>query len=471
MNEEKNTLQADGLEQGNAVSGNQTLSGGIDAKSAQKADKKLRARLKGKGKRKWIILAVVLIVAAVILKMCMGGPKDMGLPVTTTPLSKGEISETLSIKAPLQGTESVEVASSIHSEVVQLNVAEGDRVSKGQVLAVLNAEDIRTEIKKAETSYQQAQSSYNESIKDEQKGYDKAKQDYQTAKTDYERKKNLYDEGAITQSELETAKNSMDDAKRTMDGYNTSGGKVVGSASSRATIETARLDLEQKRKQLSDATITSPIDGTVTRVNVMVGRFADDTEDKKPMFVIENIDRLELEGSVSEYDVGKVEVGQKAIISADILGGETVTGTVSRISPTGELKEGSTTERVVPVKIMLDGANSKLISGISAKAEIIIAEKQDVFVVPAGAVTQNPDGTTSIATVTPENTLHLLPVTVGVESTTMAEISGEGLTEGLQIVDALPEGAMEGMPVTNMSAAAGGADAEAGGATSAAIAE
>lgn len=61
-------------------------------------------------------------------------------------------------------------------------------------------------------------------------------------------------------------------------------------------------------------------------------------ENDAPLFVIENLDNLELEIKVSEYTIGKVAVGQEAEISADILNGETVHGEVISISPTGEEK-------------------------------------------------------------------------------------------------------------------------------------
>lgn len=61
-------------------------------------------------------------------------------------------------------------------------------------------------------------------------------------------------------------------------------------------------------------------------------------ENDAPLFVIENLDNLELEIKVSEYTIGKVAVGQEAEISADILNGETVHGEVISISPTGRRK-------------------------------------------------------------------------------------------------------------------------------------
>ena len=101
-----------------------------------------------------------------------------------------------------------------------------------------------------------------------------------------------------------------------------------------------------KRQQLENAEIKSPIDGTVVRVNTKVGRFADTTENDVPLFVIENLDVLEMKINVSEYSIGQIKKGQEAVITADILNGREVKGVVTDISPTGEEKGGGSTERV-----------------------------------------------------------------------------------------------------------------------------
>lgn len=400
--------------------------------------KKLNGLWSGKKKIFWLLL-VVLIVVLVVVKSC-GSSQPVGVQVSTMPLAKGSLQSTLSLKAPLEGTESIEVASSLHNEIVEIRVKEGDTVAAGQVLAVLDTGDINTQIQMAEADLQAAEANYNDAVASNQRSLAKAQQDYETAKTNYERNKVLYQEGAISQSELETYENAMKDAQREINNYSSQ------SESNQAAVASAQLALQEKREALNDAVITSPIAGTVTRVNVNVGRFADDTEDGKPMFVIENLSQLQLEGSVSEYDIGKLQVGQEATISADILGDETVRGEVTRISPTGELKEGSTSERVVPVIITLTETNPKLIAGISATADIVIGEKEDIFVVPMSAIIQNADGSTAVATVE-NNLLKLVPVTVGLESDIQSEISSEGLTEGMTIITTPPEGAVDGMPV------------------------
>ena len=172
---------------------------------------------------------------------------------------------------------------------------------------------------------------------------------------------------------------------------------------------------------------------------------------EKPMFIVENLDQLEMELQVSEYSVGDISVGLPVEITADILDGRTVKGTVSSISPTGEEKVGSgSTERVVPTTVTIDDPKSGLIAGITARATVVTERAEDVFKIPSSAILTEEDGGKQIAVLKEgTNLVHLIPVTTGVESdleTEIAAAAGEELTEGMTVLLS-PEGLSEGMEV------------------------
>ncbi len=403
---------------------------------------------KGWSKKKKIILgSIVAVIVLVILFFALGNKGDMNLMVSTMPLSKTNLEETITLKAPLEGTESVEVVSQLNYEVAELLVKEGDKVTKGQILAVLDGKKMKEEIQQAADALALDTKQYQEGLENSQRAYDKAVEDLKAAKANYDRVQSLYDQGADTLVSLEGAKTTLADAQRQVDSYNTAGGKVVGNASTLKQLEISKKELERKKEALADLEIKSLIDGIVSRINVKVGSLANDTNDGKPMFIIDNTSQLQMTVKVSEYDIGKIVVGQNVTISADILQGATVKGVVARISPTGELKDTNSTERVIPTQINITEGSDKLIAGITATAEISIAQADHVFAVPLGALIQNADDSVSIATVTEENTLHLIPVTVGLETDLEAEISGEDLTEGMQVVTNPNSQMSEAMPV------------------------
>ena len=170
------------------------------------------------------------------------------------------------------------------------------------------------------------------------------------------------------------------------------------------------------------------------------------------MFIIENLDQLELEIRISEYSIGKVEVGQTASISADILDGNTVEGTVVSISPTREEKGNGSSERVIPTRISIDDPESGLIAGITARAEIILEEAEDALIVPAAALLQKEDGSLYIQKA--ENgKVSLIPVDVGLEGDVNVEILPleEGsLKEGDHILTAADSALSDGAAVTEL---------------------
>lgn len=242
--------------------------------------------------------------------------------VAVIPLEKQDIQEKLSISGPVSGTDSVDVVSNIHAEILQMNVKEGDKVIKGQVLAVLDRTELEREVNIARNAYEQAVANKEAQDKEAALGYEKAVQDFQKASTDHDRNSQLFAAGDISQADMEQSANALNDARRAMEKYTVENGRGVSDRSYGLQVENAAYELEKKQEELEKTEIKSEIDGTVVRVNSKVGQFADKVEDDKPIFSIENLDQLELEVKISEFSIGKVKEGQKALIGADILNGK-----------------------------------------------------------------------------------------------------------------------------------------------------
>lgn len=412
-------------------------------------DKKGRKRKGGKKKKIVIGVAALAVLALFAGSKVLGSGKPKTPMVGTTMPVRKEIQNTLTVSGPVNGTDSVDVVSNLHAEVLEIPVKEGDRVQKGDVIAILDDTDIKKEVEIAKNDYDLAVSTCSEKDKEAKNGYAKALQDYQTAKADYDRTKVLFDGGSVPQVDLEKAQNTLNDAKRALDSYALKNGEPGADDSYHLQIEKARFDYEKKLEELEDSKIKSPIDGTVVRVNTKVGRFADKMEDEQPLFVIENLDVLEMEIKVSEYSIGKVKVGQEAQISADILNGQIVKGEVTAISPTGEEKGGGSSERVIPTTIRILDDNSSLIAGITAKAQIVLEENEDALTVPL-SILLDQGGTTYVQAVV-NGQIHWVPVTTGVESDIETEIlpaEGESLDENTQLLVSPSEMYTEGMAVT-----------------------
>lgn len=397
-------------------------------------------------KRKIITGVAAAAVALLVISRMAGGNKEMAVPVMTAPLEKSDIKEVLSISGPVSGTDSAEVVSRLHAEILEILVKEGDKVKAGQVLARLDPTDLQKEVEIAQNAYDLAVAERDEAQLAAENGYAKAVQDQRAAKLDYDRKSLLFANGDISQLEMETARDALNDASRQVRTFTLENGKAVANESYGLRIRNAEFELEKRKKELEDTEVTSPIDGTVVRVNSRVGRLADTVDNDQPLFAIDNLEHLEMKISVSEYSIGKVSVGQRADISADILGGETEEGVITAISPTGEEKGGGSTERVIPTTIQIQNGDTKLIAGINARAQIVLNEATDAWVVPMAAVMDREDGT-FLATVE-NNAVKLVPVERGVESDVAVEVKGEALTEGFSYITNPNPSMTDGTPVT-----------------------
>lgn len=352
-----------------------------------------------KFKKKWIIIpivvfAVVAIVCALTTNLGKSEPK--GYPVTAGKAEQMTLKEIVSVKGNVQGSEKAEIQSTQTAEVKAVYVDEGDRVQKGQVLAVLDSGDLNEQ-------------------------YAKAKLTAAEAKRKYEDAKVLYEQGALPQNDYLEAK---------------------------ATYETDVLSLDTY--DFDKVNITSPISGTVTRINVTVGSNANNTSDNKSMFVIEDLDHLQLKVKVSEYDISKIKEGQKVSITSDVLGEETASGVVAKIAPSGESKDNSngSSEMVIPVDINIDNSNGKLIAGVNAKAEILIHEKENALAVPVDAIMEDVNDGANYVFVIKNNKIKKIKVKTGIEGDFSIEIISDKIKAGDQVVLSPTFDLTNGMEVT-----------------------
>lgn len=425
--------------------------------SAKKTSK-LKGIHKKWGKKRIIIGVIIVILALLVFRAC-AVKKQPAAVMPVAPLTKGDVTATLSLSGPISAMDSADVVSNIHAEVQEIYVKEGDKVEKGQTLAVIDSAGLQRSLDEAQNAYDMAVNEYHNNIKSTQRNYEKALQDYDAAKLNYDRNEVLFQSGNLSSSEMETIENTLNDAKRQVASFTVKKGRAVPDEAYALKVQSAQYDLDQKKTDLEKAQVQSPISGTVVRVNTKVGQFADkpvdDNNNYKPMFTVENLDGLEMKLAISEYSIRDVHVGQTAQISADILGGRSVAGKVTDISPTGEPKSGSSTERVVPTTIRIDGGSSTgLIAGITAKATVITGEAKDVLKVSQTALIQNADGSMAVAVVQVpagggEGIVHLVPVKTGVESDLEAQVIPEtdgALTEGM-LIAAMPAGLRDGMKI------------------------
>lgn len=396
-------------------------------------------------RKKVIVFIVVLVAGAIIFSFINKGTAAPEVMANVSKLERKTLEHIISVKSPLEGIEKAEVVSPLNFEIIDIKVKEGDIVKKDQILAVLDSEELEKQIEYEENQIELTKLEAEDIIRAMQIEYDKALSNILELEEAYEQNKELYINDAITEEAFEKNEKALSDAKLSIESYNAVNGKIVMSQADNKRLEIQEQQLQLKKEELEKVYVKSPIDGTVTRVNVNIGRYAKDTENGAPMFIVENLEKLQMKVAVSEFDVGKIKLGQEAEVYSDILGNESAKGIVARISPTAEQKDNNTMERVIPVLIDITEKPENLIAGVIANAKIKAETAENVFAVPSGAIVQDGEKY-KIYILNEDNTISSIPVEIGLETDLESEITGE-ITEGMKFVINPDETFEEGMTV------------------------
>lgn len=348
---------------------------------------------------KWIIFSLIgLIVLLVILKKTGVLGKDEGVKVTAEKVTRRTIVETVNASGKIYPEIEVKMSPDISGEIVELNVEEGDSVKKGQVLARIYGDIYATQRDQAAAivSQQQAQvANASASIGAMQAQLDQAKKTY-------DMQKELYDGKVISANEFNTADAAY---KSALANFNAAKQGIIGS---QAGVQSARAALAKANKDISLATLVSPMNGVISLLSVKKGErvVGSSMMAGTEMMRIADMGKIEIRVDVGENDVPKVHLGDSATIEVDAYSNRKFAGIVTQIASSNngaasqvETSAASTDVTNYKVYIRLELASYKdLIDpskpksfpfrpGMSASADIQTKTHTNVLAVPINAVT------------------------------------------------------------------------------------
>jgi membrane fusion protein, macrolide-specific efflux system len=206
-----------------------------------------------------------------------------------------------------------------------------------------------------------------------------------------------------------------------------------GIRQSRIAIYNARTSVSQAAQSRTDlaaqikaATLTAPIDGVVSAVNVTAGFDAPSGD-----AIVVSSRTYNVTASVVESDLTSVKVGQKVAITVSAVNAS-LTGTVASVALAPSTTSGSSSVVSYPVTISVDGTNSNLRAGMSANVSITVNQATNVLVVPTSALSGS-NGNYAARVLGANNAVSAVPVEVGLVTTSGAEITS-GLSEGQTVV-------------------------------------
>jgi HlyD family secretion protein len=203
-----------------------------------------------------------------------------------------------------------------------------------------------------------------------------------------------------------------------------------------AHVAQAQAAVERAEEELANATIRSPIRGTVLTRDLEVGSPVSSIlnlgANATLVMTIGDIDRVFVRGRVDEADIGRVRLGQPARIVTETFPDQTFEGRVTQISPIGVDRDNVTT---FEVEVSIDNASKALKANMTANAEIVLEEMAGSLLLPTSAVIYDADRNPFVDLLDPASSTgrKRVPVTIGAGNGSRLQILG-GLDEGDQVV-------------------------------------
>jgi HlyD family secretion protein len=350
-----------------------------------------------------VVVAVLTAASIYAVKNQTTGSKNKLKPLQETEeVKKGNM--TISVKATgnLEPWDKIDLRPEASGKVEKLLVEAGDTVTKGQPVAILDQKSQVNSLERAKANVELNKAQLDEA----KKGYrdvekisledsiSKAKLALEDADREFKRVKELYDKGFASRKEYDQAKTVRDQAEQVLKGLNEqlkrtlAGGEKESVKRAQAAYQMSLTELKEAERLLGDATVVSPMNGVVLQRYVSEGSVIlsglSTFSQGEAMFTIGDVSKMKLVAQVDEGDVGKVKVGQTALIEVDAYPDEKFQGKVTRIAPQGKADQSVMT--TFGVEIEIPNADGRLKSGFTADVEIVVDEVKDVVLTPFRSV-------------------------------------------------------------------------------------
>lgn len=275
----------------------------------------------------WIIVGIaVVIVTLLVLKKTGVIGKDESIKVTTEKVAKKNITEIVTASGKVYPEVEVKISPDVSGEIVDLNVQEGDSVTKGQLLAMVYADIYATQRDQAAAGVaQQLAQVENASAS---LGSFKARLDQ--AERQYNRQKQLYQDKVISKLEYEQSENAYLTSKAD---YSAAQQSIK---SGQAAVASARASLQRANKDLGRTSVFAPMSGIVSLLNVKKGErvVGNSMMAGTEMMRIADMRVIEVRVDVGENDIPKVSIGDTAMVEVDAYNKRKFKGLVTQISST-----------------------------------------------------------------------------------------------------------------------------------------
>lgn len=348
-----------------------------------------------------VVMVAVLGVAGFVVVSTRGAGGVNPTSVRVEGAQIGTLVEIVGAPGTIEPRTNVEISAKTSARIVELPYEEGDAVSKGDpyanppippsVVVRLDSKDLESRLlaTQADRAARAAQIEVERArIASQQANLLGQQASLEQAQRDLSRQSELLTSMDISQVAFDQAKLKVDDLKAKLE-------------SAKYTLEAAQLNLkvleynleaadasiDQAREALSHTIITSPIDGTITRINAKVGEMVVTGMMNNPgtkILEIGDLSEMLVLAQVDESDVGKIRVGQAAQVYVQAWPDKVFPGQVRAVGLSNRI--GPQGSKYYETRILLIDPSEQVFTGMTADTDIEVAEHEGVVVLPSQAV-------------------------------------------------------------------------------------
>jgi len=277
--------------------------------------------------------------------MRLGAQPPEAAIVETQPVRAEEVEQTVSLVGTAQPQRESRVAAQIDGAVSELRVEEGDRVRKGDTLALLDADELRIRIQAAKAARAEF-----EARRKEQAGR-------------FDRSKKLYERGRISEEEYREDQH--------------------GAEALQHSVERAQHEIQALEDQLRRKTVTAPFDGYVSQKHTEVGEWVQEGD---PIVELLDLSKVHVVVDLPERYAPSLQRDTPVPIRVDALPGQQFTGRIVAVIPESDLQT-----HTLPVKIEIANPETLFHAGMFVRASLAVAGTTTALLVPKDAVVSRRD--------------------------------------------------------------------------------
>lgn len=362
--------------------------------------------MKLKLKRWQIVVGALVLIGGGYYWYTQANKAGTKVQYITSAAEKGTLTTSVSVSGNIVVDQSVNIDPTITGTVSNLSVNVGDQVKKGQILFTIVNDQLSVSTSQAQTSSAQSTSSV-----------ESADANLKQAKAVYAADKK--DGSGVSTKQKAADKEKVDAAELAL-------------AAAEQALTSSNLNLQYQQQTAGKRLVMAPSDGTVNAVNIKNGddlsKLSSGSSRTVPI-IIGDLSTMKAQVQINEVDVSSTQIGQKVMMTFPAIDGLTVSGKVEKMDSLGTVTQGVVTYNAT---ISLDALDPRIKPGMSVSASIITGVRQDVIIVPSGAVKKQ-GNTNYVQVLNGGDTPTQANVTVGAANNTETEIVS-GLNVGDKVV-------------------------------------